>query len=70
MSDLKSGSCSASQPWKPGMYCDRCANTGEIDCRCGGDLCLCGRSEIECPRCHGGCLDEFYEDEQEDGRDD
>lgn len=39
--------------WKPGDYCDRCNNTGEVDCRCGGDLCVCGQQEIECPQCHG-----------------
>jgi hypothetical protein len=39
--------------WKPGEYCDRCQNTGEIECHCGGDLCICGQGEIECPRCKG-----------------
>lgn len=23
-------------------YCDTCHNTGEVDCYCGGDLCVCG----------------------------
>lgn len=41
------------EPWKPGDYCDRCNNTGDIDCHCGGDLCVCGRQEIECPNCKG-----------------
>ena len=34
-------------------YCDRCANTGEIDCHCGGDLCVCGRDTLPCPKCKG-----------------
>lgn len=40
--------------WNPGEYCDRCNNTGEVDCHCGGDLCVCGRQELICPRCGGG----------------
>lgn len=44
-------------PWKPGEYCDRCQNTGEIDCHCGGDLCVCGEETKECPRCHGESCD-------------
>ena len=67
--ELKPGSRFAGEPWKPGQYCDRCANTGEINCRCGGDLCLCGAQEIECPRCHGRCLDEFYEEDDYYGED-
>lgn len=51
--------------WKPGEYCDRCQNTGEVECRCGGDLCVCGAQEIECPRCHGLSGHEFVP-----GRDD
>ena len=30
-------------------YCDRCHNTGQIDCYCGGDLCVCGRQDLPCP---------------------
>jgi hypothetical protein len=35
---------------KPG-YCDTCNNTGEIDCLCGGDLCVCGAITEPCPDC-------------------
>lgn len=35
-------------------YCATCNNTGSIDCHCGGDLCVCGDEEIECPECGGG----------------
>lgn len=38
---------------EPG-YCDRCQNTGEITCYCGGDMCLCGAGEKPCPKCNGG----------------
>lgn len=44
----------ASPPkWQPGDYCDPCNNTGEIDCHCGGDLCICGQQQITCSRCDG-----------------
>lgn len=47
-------------PWKPGEYCDRCNNTGDVECRCGGDLCICGEQEVTCPRCHGRAgLDDY-----------
>ncbi|QPC43984.1 DnaJ domain-containing protein [Kaustia mangrovi] len=39
-------------------YCDRCNNTGWIDCRCGGDLCLCGEGELPCPQCGGDIPDD------------
>lgn len=39
-------------PWDGG-YCDRCNNTGMVDCHCGGDLCVCDQYELVCPRCHG-----------------
>lgn len=45
----------------PEYYCDVCQNTGWVDCYCGGDLCVCGREEIECPSCHG----DRYIDEDE-----
>ncbi len=35
-------------------YCDTCNNTGEIDCYCGGDLCVCGAQVEPCPKCDGG----------------
>ena len=37
-------------------YCARCNNTGEIDCYCGGDLCVCGDQVEPCPECDGGDL--------------
>lgn len=46
-------------------YCDRCQNTGYIDCHCGGDLCVCGLQEIPCPQC-GGLPDDDFDDEEED----
>lgn len=42
------------------MYCDHCQNTGWIDCRCGGDLCVCGENEIPCPKCDGIADDDNY----------
>lgn len=33
-------------------WCDECHNMGEIECRCGGDLCVCSNNgRIECPKC-------------------
>ena len=46
-------------------YCATCNNTGSIDCHCGGDLCVCGEEEIECPECGGG----FVEDDDYDAID-
>lgn len=43
-------------------YCPTCNNTGFIDCHCGGDLCVCGEEEIECPECGGG----FFDDDEDD----
>jgi hypothetical protein len=38
-------------------YCDTCHNTGEVDCYCGGDLCVCGGENGDgtdvCPSCDG-----------------
>lgn len=45
-------------------YCATCNNTGYIDCHCGGDLCVCGEEEIECPEC-GGMIG-FDDDEELD----
>lgn len=47
-----------------GGYCDRCNNTGEIDCHCGGDLCVCGRQELVCPQCGGAAGDPDYDPER------
>lgn len=58
--------------WKPGEYCDRCNNTGEVDCYCGGDLCVCDNyGEMVCPRCDGRAgQDVFADGELYDERDD
>lgn len=33
-------------------WCECCHNTGELDCLCGGDLCVCRNGgSIPCPRC-------------------
>lgn len=33
-------------------WCDACQNTGELDCHCGGDLCVCeNNGTYRCPRC-------------------
>lgn len=37
------------------FYCEACYNTGELDCYCGGDFCVCYRyGTYECPHCDGG----------------
>ena len=52
--------CSSCSLWKGG-YCDRCNNTGSVDCHCGGDLCVCGREEYDCPRCGGASAEPDYD---------
>ncbi len=38
------------------MWCDACHNTGTVDNRCGGDLCICENyGETDCPKCGGIC---------------
>ncbi len=38
------------------MWCDACQGTGTVDCRCGGDLCICENyGEEDCPKCGGVC---------------
>ncbi len=33
-------------------YCDTCGNLGEVNCYCGGDLCVClNYGSIPCPDC-------------------
>lgn len=33
-------------------YCEHCHNTGEVDCYCGGDLCVCeNNGTYPCPHC-------------------
>lgn len=53
-----------------GGYCDRCANTGSVDCHCGGDLCVCGREEYDCPKCDGNSADPYYIHERDSLDDD
>lgn len=52
-------------------YCATCNNTGEIDCYCGGDLCVCENNGVEpCPDCDGGFMcDEIEDDDIEEGFD-
>ena len=47
--------------------CPRCSGWGEIDCHCGGDLCVCEYyGEKPCPLCHGeGEISEEYAREYE-----
>lgn len=55
----------------PKPWCERCHNTGEVDCHCGCDLCVCENNGSEpCPACGGDCCDddgegEYLDDEQE-----
>lgn len=47
-----------------GYYCEECHNTGELDCYCGGDLCICTNYGVyPCPHCDGGTRDDEYEDD-------
>lgn len=41
-----------------GGYCAECNNTGEVECHCGGDLCVCGEDTLPCPVCDGRCDDD------------
>jgi hypothetical protein len=37
------------------MYCEECYNTGELDCHCGGDNCVCmNNGTYPCTHCDGG----------------
>jgi hypothetical protein len=41
-------------------WCDHCHNTGELDCHCGGDLCVCDNyGTYPCPHCDGGDGDDI-----------
>lgn len=34
-------------------WCEHCQNTGELDCHCGGDLCVCENGgTYPCPHCN------------------
>lgn len=35
------------------VMCGSCDGHGVKDCYCGGDLCVCGQQEYDCPRCDG-----------------
>lgn len=54
-------------------YCERCQNTGEIDCYCGGDLCVCGGDSgygtNVCPDCDSVLDDELDYDPWDGGND-
>lgn len=47
-------------------YCERCNNTGDVDCHCGGDLCVCGGDNGDgtniCPACDGDACDDDLEE--------
>ena len=47
----------------PRGYCATCNNTSEIDCDCGGDLCVCGADVIPCPKCDGCWDDDGLDDD-------
>ena len=33
-------------------WCDECCGTGELDCHCGGDICVCyNHGTYPCPHC-------------------
>jgi len=42
-------------PIPDGMVCcPRCDGWRQVDCHCGGDLCVCDNyGEEDCPMCHG-----------------
>lgn len=48
------------------MWCEECHGTGEKDCYCGGDLCVCDNfGTYECPACQGlGEIDDDYGDDE------
>ena len=35
------------------VWCEPCQGTGEVECYCGGDLCVCGEQTTECSDCNG-----------------
>lgn len=45
--------------------CPRCSGWGEIDCHCGGDLCVCENyGSAPCPLCYGeGVVSEVLHDQ-------
>lgn len=51
--------------YEDGPSCPRCSGFGTVDCRCGGDLCVCTNyGERDCPLCHGegSVSDKAYDD--------
>ena len=51
--------------YKPGEYCDKCQTLGTVECYCGGDLCVCGQQELNCPLCKGASAKEYHDEEDE-----
>ena len=50
-------------------YCEHCYNTGELNCYCGGDLCVCyNNGTYPCPFCDDAPDDDddFFCDEIEE----
>lgn len=44
-------------------WCEHCQNTGELDCFCGGDLCVCEHNgTYPCPYCENGAASDDEED--------
>ena len=38
-----------------GNWCEYCGGSGEVECYCGGDFCVCDNYGVtECPDCGGG----------------
>lgn len=36
------------------VICPNCMGSGEVNCYCGGDLCICDNyGDAPCPVCHG-----------------
>jgi RecJ-like exonuclease len=53
-----------------GTPCPHCNGDGEVNCHCGGDLCLCeNHGDAPCPVCFGeGEVSEATYDRYEEGR--
>ncbi len=38
-----------------GNWCEHCGGSGETECYCGGDFCICDNYGVAvCPYCEGG----------------
>lgn len=53
-----------------GIPCPHCSATGEVNCHCGGDLCVCENyGDAPCPVCLGdGDVSEATYERYEQGR--